>query len=485
MERMTGLDASFLYLETPTQHLHVCALLILDPAASDAGYSYAAVQTELACRLDLVPQMRRRIREVPLNLDHPVWVDDPKFDLDNHIHRAGLPAPGERTELAELVADIASTPMDRNRPLWEMTFVEGLADGRIAVVCKYHHAAVDGVTAADMLLSLCDLGHDAARTAESSRWTPEPQPPDWKLLTDAAVRLPTKAGVLGMVPKTLGILAGFAERRRKKQRGMALPLTAPRTPLNGAIGARRTVAFVESRLDTVKEIKKSFGVTVNDVVMTIVGGVLRDYLGKHDELPDRSLIASVPVSVHGQTRHTDGINKVSSLFTELGTDIADPVERLRAVALANRHAKREHEELGADFLRDWSKYAPPNAFRFAARMYDSLRLAERHPVVHNLVVSNVPGPPMPLNFLGVRVASMFPFGPVFHGAGLTVTVLSIDGRLDFGFIASRDLVPDISALADAVPAAVDELLVAARESTDRRTSDSRDRHAHREYGDRR
>ncbi|WP_054813400.1 WS/DGAT/MGAT family O-acyltransferase [Nocardia arizonensis] len=464
MERLTGLDASFLYLETPTQHLHVCALLILDPRSGGSPYSYDSFKEELSRRLPLIPQMRRRIREVPLNLDHPVWVDDPKFDLDNHIHRVGLPTPGQSHELAELVADIVSTPMDRARPLWEMTVVEGLARGDIAVVCKYHHATVDGVTAADMLLSLCDFGHDAAGDEADGQWKPEPQPARWKLLTDAAVRLPTKAGVLGMVPKTLGVLAGFVQRRRNNQRGMALPLTAPRTPLNKTITARRTVAFTRTDLDTVTEIKRSFGVSVNDVVMTVVGGVLRDYLLEHDELPDRSLIASVPVSVHGRTRHSDGINKVSSLFAELGTDIGDPSARLRAVAAANRHAKAEHEKVGADFLRDWSTYAPPNIFQFAARLYSDLGLAEHHPVVHNLVVSNVPGPSNPLDFLGVRIAGMYPFGPVFHGAGLTVTVLSLDGHLDFGFIACRDLVPDIAALADAVPAAVDELLLAARES---------------------
>ncbi|MGN2640625.1 WS/DGAT/MGAT family O-acyltransferase [Nocardia takedensis] len=464
MERLTGLDASFLYLETPTQHLHVCALLILDPAASETPYSYDTFRAELGRRLSLVPQMRKRVVEVPLNLDHPVWVDDPKFDLDNHLHRVGLPSPGGRDELAELVADIASTPMERTHPLWEMTIVEGLPDGRLAVVCKYHHATVDGVTAADILLALCDLGPDSVPATEPKDWEPESQPADWRLLTDAAIRMPAKAAILGMVPKTLGMLAGFAHRRRKNQRGMALPLTAPRTPFNRCIGARRRIAFAEANLDAIKEIRTRFDVTVNDVVMSVVGGALRDYLTKHDELPDRSLIASVPVSVHRTTRHDDGINKVSSLFAELGTDIADPAERLRAVAAANRAAKREHDEVDPDFLRDLTNFAPPNTARFAIRLYSQLGLAEHHPVVHNLVVSNVPGPSVPLNFLGLRIAGLYPFGPVFDGAGLTVTVLSLDGNLDFGLIACRDLVPDVAVLADAVPVAIDDLLVAAREA---------------------
>ncbi|WP_067836983.1 WS/DGAT/MGAT family O-acyltransferase [Nocardia lijiangensis] len=463
MERLTGLDASFLYLETGTQHLHVCALLILDPTAEGARYSFDSFKAELGRRVPLIPQMRRRLHEVPFNLDHPVWVEDPDFDLDYHIRRIGIPTPGGRRELAELVGDIASRPMDRDRPLWQMNVVEGIDGDKVAVICKYHHAAVDGITGTNMMMHLCDMEPGLTRPEPTEEWQPESTPNDWKLLAEAVVRLPDKAGIVGMVPKTVGMLAGFAQRRRNNQAGMALPLTAPRTPFNKAITPHRAVAFAEADLADIKEIKTAFDVKVNDVVLTVVGGVLRAYLDKHGELPDRSLIASVPVSVHEQSRHTEGINKVSSLFSELGTDIADPVERLRSVAAANRNAKEEHDLIGADFLQDWSKYAPPNTFQLAARVYSSLKLAEHHPVVHNLVVSNVPGPPMPLYFLGIKVDAMYPFGPVFHGAGLTVTVLSNNGDLDIGFIACKELVPDVATMADAVPGIIDELRTAARE----------------------
>ncbi|TLF80817.1 WS/DGAT/MGAT family O-acyltransferase [Nocardia cyriacigeorgica] len=459
MEQLTGLDASFLYLETGTQHLHVCALLILDPV--EGAYSFDELKAELGRRLPLIPHMRRKVHEVPFNLDHPVWVDDPNFDLDYHIRRVGLPKPAGRAELADLIGDIASRPMDRDRPLWEMSVVEGLDDGKVAVIAKYHHAAVDGITGTNMMMHLCDLEPGATRP-EPEPWQPEPEPSDLELAARALVRFPGKVGVLGMVPKTLGMVAGFAQRRRKNQAGMALPFSAPRTPFNKAITAHRAVAFTKADLGAIKEIKAAFGVKVNDVVLTIVGGVLRNYLDSHGELPDRSLIASVPVSVHDSTRHTEGINKVSTLFCRLGTDIADPEQRLEMLAATNEEAKKEHDLIGADFLQDWSKYAPPNTFQLASRVYSSLKLAEAHPVVHNLVVSNVPGPPMPLYFLGVRVDGMYPFGPVFHGAGLTVTVLSNCGDLDFGFIACRELVPDIGELADAVPAVIADLLAAAR-----------------------
>ncbi|TLF53174.1 WS/DGAT/MGAT family O-acyltransferase [Nocardia cyriacigeorgica] len=459
MEQLTGLDASFLYLETGTQHLHVCALLILDPV--EGTYSFDELKAELGRRLPLIPHMRRKVHEVPFNLDHPVWVDDPNFDVDYHIRRVGLPKPAGRAELAELIGDIASRAMDRDRPLWEMSVVEGLDDDKIAVICKYHHAAVDGITGTNMMMHLCDLEPGATRP-DPQPWQPEPEPSDLELAARALVRFPGKVGVLGMVPKTLGMVAGFAQRRRKNQAGMALPFSAPRTPFNKAITGHRAVAFTKADLGAIKEIKAAFGVKVNDVVLTIVGGVLRTYLDSHGELPDRSLIASVPVSVHESTRHTEGINKVSTLFCRLGTDIADPEQRLEMLAAANEEAKKEHDLIGADFLQDWSKYAPPNTFQLASRVYSSLKLAEAHPVVHNLVVSNVPGPPMPLYFLGVRVDGMYPFGPVFHGAGLTVTVLSNCGDLDFGFIACRELVPDIGELADAVPAVIADLLAAAR-----------------------
>ncbi|MEU8894542.1 wax ester/triacylglycerol synthase family O-acyltransferase [Nocardia sp. NPDC048505] len=462
MERLTGLDASFLYLETGTQHLHVCALLILKPAPG--SYSFAEFKAELGRRIPLIPQMRRRVHEVPFNLDHPVWAEDPDFDLDYHVRRIGIPAPGGRRELAELIGDIASRPMDRDRPLWEMTVMEGYDGDKIAVISKYHHAAVDGITGADMMMYLCDTEPGRTHTAPAEPSELAVKPTDLRLLAEAVVRFPGRVGVVGMVPKTVGLLAGFAQRRRNNKAGMALPLTAPRTPFNMAITPHRSVAFTETELAAIKEIKLAFGVKVNDVVLSVVGGVLRGYLDKHDELPDRSLIASVPVSVHEQSRHTDGINKVSSLFCELGTDIADPVERLRTVAAANQSAKQEHELVGADFLQDWTRYAPPNTFQLAARAYSALKLAEHHPVVHNLVVSNVPGPPMPLYFLGIEVAGMYPFGPVFHGAGLTITVLSTNGALDFGFIACKELVPDVEDLADAVPGVIAELLSAARAS---------------------
>ncbi|UGT44532.1 wax ester/triacylglycerol synthase family O-acyltransferase [Nocardia yamanashiensis] len=464
MERLTGLDASFLYLETDTQLLHVCALLIVDPAADGVEFDFETFKAELGRRLHLIPAMTSRLHPVPFNLDHPLWERDPDFDLGYHVRRAALPAPGGRRELADITADIAGRPLDRRRPLWEMWVVEGLPHGKVAVVSKYHHAIVDGITGTNMMMHLCDLEPGVSYTPPAEIPAAEPKPDDLRLAGEALLKLPGRLGLVGLVPKTVGILGGLVQRRRGAgSRGMPLPFTAPRTPFNRAITQHRAVSFIQSDLADIKEIKTAFGVKVNDVVLAVCGGVLRAYLENRDELPETSLIASVPVSVHDTTSHEGGANQVSTIFARLYTDIADPVARVLAIAEDNRGAKEEHNLIGADFLQDWAQYAPPNTFQLAARAYSSFKLAEHHPVVHNLVISNVPGPNFPMYFLGVRVASMYPFGPVFHGAGLTVTVISTNGNLDFGFIADRELVPDVDQLADAVPEVITELLKAARE----------------------
>ncbi|AYF73734.1 wax ester/triacylglycerol synthase family O-acyltransferase [Nocardia yunnanensis] len=465
MERLTGLDASFLYLETDTQLLHVCAMLILDPATDGTEFEYGAFKAELGRRLPLIPAMTRRVHFVPFNLDHPVWVADSAFDLDYHVRRLALPSGAGDKGLAELAADIAGRPLDRSRPLWEMWVIEGLPNGKVAVLSKYHHAIVDGITGTNMMMHLCDMEPGVTYDPPAPETlAAEPEPSDIQLAGSALLGLPGKLGMVGMVPKTLGILGGLVQRRRGSgNRGMPLPFTAPRTPFNRAITPHRSIAFVQTELSDIKEIKTAFGVKVNDVVLAVVGGALRRYLERHDELPETSLLASVPVSTHETSRHDAGTNKVSTIFARLYTDLEDPVERVLAIAADNRGAKEEHDLIGADFLQDWAKYAPPNTFQLAARAYSSFKLAEHHPVVHNLVVSNVPGPNFPMYFLGVRVASMYPFGPVFHGAGLTATVISNNGHLDFGFIACRELVPDVDAITDAVPEVITELLKVARE----------------------
>lgn len=456
------MDASFLYLETPTQMLHVCGLIILDGSTIPGGYSFAKLRDALASRVTVMPNFRRRLADSPLNLDHPVWVDDGDFDIDRHIHRIAVPSPGGRDELSELCGSIASQPMDRSRPLWEMFVIEGLEDGAVAVMAKMHHSNVDGVTGANLISQLCSLEPDAP-CPEFDR---PPAGAGRGSSIDIAVggllsfaRRPLK--MLRLLPESVTLLPRWIGRARKGE-AMPSPFTAPRTSFNGAITGHRTIAYRELSLDDVKLVKNAFDVKVNDVVLTLCAGALRTYLEDRRELPDSSLVATVPVSVHDKSDRP-GTNQISVMFTQLGTDIADPVERLRFIADHNAINKDHHSEaLGATLLQDWAQFAAPATFGSAMRVYARLKLAERHPVVHNLVVSNVPGPPLPLYFLGARITQMFPLGPVFHGAGLNVTAMSFDGRLDVGLVSCRELAPRLWDLADAFPEALAELVTAAR-----------------------
>lgn len=460
MERLSGLDASFLYLETSTQLLHVCGVIELDPTTMPGGYSFEKLQRELGARIPLLPGFRRKIKDTVFNIGHPVWVDDDDFDIERHCHRIAVPDPGDNAELAKLCAHIASQQLDRSKPLWEMWVIEGLADGRVAVMSKMHHAGVDGVTGANMISELCSLepGAPPIHTEERAETAGRGGTVEIAIggLAEMASRPVKFARALS---NSIPVVPAWVNRAQKGE-AMPAPFTAPRTPFNGTITGHRSIAWVQLDLDRVKAVKNAFGVKVNDVVLTMVASSLRMYLEDLGELPEPSLVAMVPVSVHNKSDRP-GTNKVSGMFAELRTDIEDPAQRLKAIAEANAVSKEHNEALGASLLQDWAQFAGPAMFGAAMRIYATLKLAERHPVIHNLVVSNVPGPPAPLYFLGARITGLFPLGPVFHGAGLNITVMSREGQLDVGLISCPDLVPDVWSLAETFPDALDELVAAA------------------------
>jgi diacylglycerol O-acyltransferase len=462
MERLSGLDASFLYLESSAQLMHVCGLLLLDPTTMPDGYSFERMRTDLESRVRALPAFRRKLRQVPLEIDHPVWVDDTDFDIDRHVHRLAVPAPGEREELADLCAHIAGIPLDRSRPLWEMHVIEGLASGQVAVFTKMHHASVDGVSGSNMISVLCSLEPDAPLIdVPGGRMSHDDDPSDLELFARGLLATAARPfTAFRLVAPTTSLITRTIERARKGI-AMAAPLTAPRTPFNGNISGRRSVAFADLSLDRIKEIKRSVeGATVNDVVLAISGGALRRYLEQNDALPSSSLLASVPVSVHHTSTRAGGTNKVSTIFARLGTDVADPVIRLAQLATANANAKAHHKAIPADTLQEWAEFAAPRTFGLAVRMVASLKLAEKGPVIHNLVISNVPGPPVPLYFMGARIDGLYPLGPIFHGAGLNVTVMSSNGKMHVGLIGCRDALPDIADLAEDFKAELDSLYAA-------------------------
>jgi WS/DGAT/MGAT family acyltransferase len=313
---------------------------------------------------------------------------------------------------------------------------------------------------------LCSLDPEAPPIGASARHdAPARRPRDRDIVLDGLLGMAKRPLQLARVlPHTLSAVPRWIGRARQGT-AMAAPFTAPRTSFNGTITGHRSVAYTRLDLDEVKEVKNAFGTTVNDVVLAICSGALRHYLEDNGELPDSSLVAMVPVSVHGKSDR-GGTNKVSGLFANLSSDIEEPAQRLLAIAEANKVAKDHHQTLSASLLQDWAQFAAPNTFGMAVRVYSTLRLADRHPVVHNLVISNVPGPPMPIYFAGARVVGFFPFGPVFHGAGLNITVLSNDGHVDVGLIAARELAPHLWSLADDLGLELAELVKAAREHGD-------------------
>ncbi len=454
MQRLSGLDASFLYLETPSQPLHVCSILEVNTSTVPGGYSFERLRDDLGARITSIPEFRQKLADNRFNLDHPAWVEDDTFDIDRHLHRIALPQPGGRAELSDICGRIASDPLDRNGPLWEMWVIEGLAgaDARMVVMTKVHHATVDGVTGADVLARLCGMEPDMS--------PPEPVegPGDAssvQLAVSGLVNFATRPlRLVSVVPTTVSTVVDIV-RRVRSGRTMAVPFRAPRTPFNDAVTRRRTVAYTELDLEDIKKVKNRFNVTVNDVVMALCSSVLRRFLLDRSQLPDTSLVATVPVSVHDKSDRP-GRNQLSALFTQLETQIADPAERLRAIERVNSVAKEHSSAIGATLLLDWAQFGARALFAPALRLYTSTWLVRRP--VHNVVISNVPGPQVPLYFLGCRVHAMYPLGPVFHGTGLNITAMSLTGKLHMGIIACRELVSDVWRLADEFETALKELL---------------------------
>lgn len=460
MERMSGLDAGFLYFETPTQLMTIGVVALVDPTSVEGGYSFDAMRDALAERVRDIPVLLRKPRTVPLGLDHPLWVIDEDFDLDRHVHRLAVPGPAGIEEVSALVGHMSGIPMPRDRPLWEMWFIEGLADGRVAIFAKLHHSMVDGVASADVIGQLCGLAPtdpDAARAARDER-----EPSTAELVGRGVLKsLGRPIGIVRLVPHTLtGI--GRTIRRATSGTTMAAPFRAPRLPFNGAVTGHRSCAFADLDLAEMKEVRERTGAMVNDVLLTVCGGALRRYLEERDLLPEQTLVVNIPVSVRTTSERTVGSNKVSILFVRLGSHLADHVERLHFVHEGTVAAKEHSTALGPDTLHDWAEVGASPLAGLAMRSYSGLRLADRHRVVHNLTVSNIPGPPGELTFLGGRLDAVYPLGPVMDGAGLNVTVMSIDGRLHMGLHGCREQIPDIWALARHVGPVMAELLEQVR-----------------------
>jgi diacylglycerol O-acyltransferase len=459
MQQLTGLDAAFLALETTNSTGHVGGVCLLDPADAPQPLDLALLTDTLAQRLPLVPVLRRKLLEVPLGLDQPYWIDDPDFDIEYHIREVGLPTPGSQAQLTEQLARLHARPLDRRRPLWEMYLITGLADGMVAVYTKVHHAAIDGVSGAELLTVLLDLSPEGRKLPPAEDFVAAKPPGSLTLMARAAARLawrPVQTVQLAgefvkKVPSMAPLVSPFIGEILGLNRGdgSVIPTTlglAPSTPFNKKITPHRRVAFRSVSLADVKTVKNAFGTSVNDVVMAMCAGALRHWLIDHDALPASALNAMIPVSVRDEAAKGKLGNRVSAMLAALPTNLDDPEQRLVVVHEATKVAKAQQAVIPQGLVDDISDFAPPALTARAARVVFATGMMHRLPPF-NITISNVPGPNVPVYMAGARMLAQYPLSVILDGQGLNITLVGYLGQLHFGLVACRELVPDIDALA--------------------------------------
>ena len=460
-DRLSAVDASFLYLEDGTAPQHVGGVSVFTRPRS--GFDYEALVRLVEQRIALVPRYRQKVREVPGRLARPVWVDDTDFDITYHVRRSALPRPGSRDQLNDLVARLTSRPLDRSRPLWEMYLVEGLARGRFAVITKTHQAMVDGVSALEIGQVILDVTAKPRDTREAL-WMPSPEPGSVQLVADAvleAVQRPGEAvdtlrwavrdatATAGKVAEAVGGVAGTIG-------GVLRTAASPArtSPLNVAISRQRRFAVATTNLEDYRTVRSAHGGTVNDVVLAVVAGAMRNWLLSRGESVTASTTvkAMVPMSVTGDADGTPG-SQVSSFVVDLPAGEPNPVVRLSQVAHATRVHAESGRSVGADTLVRMSGFAPPTLHAMGARVAGSL--ARR---TFNVLVTNVPGPQFPLYATGAKMLEMYPVVPLSRNQALTIGLTSYDGGVYYGLNADRDAMGDVEVLATLITEALEELV---------------------------
>ncbi|HTU84483.1 MAG TPA: wax ester/triacylglycerol synthase family O-acyltransferase [Solirubrobacteraceae bacterium] len=479
MRQLTALDQQFLALEDSRNYGHVGSLSVLDPSTAPSGeLTLPNLQNLIAERLPLVPPLRWRLTEVPFNLDYGYWIDDPDFDLEFHVREIALAPPGTDAQLAEQVARIYARPLDRSRPLWEIYLIHGLPRGRVGVMSKIHHAVIDGISGAEIMGALFDISPEGPESPPPADMPPaDAKPNDLQMLARGLLGVPKyPLRVLRAAPRALPNLAevqSFAAIPGVKATGRLiagaqralgvdtvvgrLDLEPPRTSFNGRVSAHRRYAFGQLSLDEVKAIKDHYGCTVNDVIVAICAGAVRRWLVEHDELPDEPLVAQIPVSVRREEEQGTYGNRILLMTAPLHTEIEDPIARLEQTHESLSEMKERHRALPAELLQDANQFIPPALFSRAARLTFSLGASRASHPAWNLVVSNVPGPQVPLYQAGARMEAHYPISVITDGMGLNITVMSYCGNLNFGIVADREQVPDVWSLMGWAGDALEEL----------------------------
>ena len=460
--RLSALDVSFLYMETPTTPMHVGGVCVLEPPA--AGFDYDRLVELISQRIGLVPRYRQKVKGVPGRIANPVWVDDEDFDVTYHVRRSALPKPGTRAQLKDLVARLQSRPLDRNRPLWEIYLVEGLQGGQVGIITKTHHAMVDGVSAVDIGTVILDV-EPTPREVPEDDWEPRKEPGVVSLVSGAVLELATRptavletakaavTDVKATAEKVVGVAGGVLSQAR------LLARQAPDTPLNVEIGEQRRFGMADSALADYKRVREAHGGTINDVVLATVSGALRTWLLTRGEkvTPTTVVRAMVPVSVRADAEKGELGNRVSSYFVDLPVGEGSAVMRLHQVSFAMRGHKESGAAVGADALVALTGFAPPTIHALGARTASVMTRR-----LFNLVVTNVPGPQFPLYAAGARMLSMYPVVPLAKNQAVAIGLTSYDGGVYYGLNADRDAMPDIDVMAACIEESLSELVGSTR-----------------------
>jgi diacylglycerol O-acyltransferase len=466
---MSGIDAKFLYSETPTAHMHTIKVAVADVSSIPEGFSYDVFAETLQSQLGRLPLFRRRAVPVPFSFGHPVWIEDPDFRLEDHLSRRKAASPGGLRELAAEIGDIAGTPLRRDRPLWEIVVVEGLEGGRMAVVAKVHHAVADGSATVAMLRNIVQGLGEADLAPPVDDWRPEPVPSDRQLLRRAAAQHGARLrGVPDLVVRSVRGARASESLRRLATVRPPLPLQTPRTSFNVSLTADRTFAMTTLPMEELRTIRKAQGTTLNDVYLAVCAGAVRRYLSAHGEHPQRSLVASVPVSIDPDAGRLSG-NRVDNLYVTIGTDIADPLERLHHCHQVVRASKEVRQALGNDLLEQRAEVVPPQLYRSALSVWSRTGLADRVRPPLNLVISNVAGPREPITFGPIALEALYSVGPILEGIGLNLTAWSYVDHLHVSALGCSASLPDPWPLVDGLQEALAELRAASAAEVEHRT----------------
>ena len=470
MEQLSGMDSAFLYLETPRTPMHIGAIAIYDPSTAPNQFvRFKDILNFIDSRMHLAKSFRRKLANVPLSLDFPYWVDDADFDLEYHVRHIALPRPGDWRQLCIQAARLHSRPLDLSKPLWEFTVIEGLNNipgvpkGSYAIVSKIHHAAIDGVSGVDIANAVHSLDPDGFVNPPERAWVPERTPTSIELLARAqlntlATPLRLAQTVIKSAPGIAKMVGGLAQGKLHTTIGRV-----PRTRFNGSVSTHRVVDGRDFSLAEIKDIRLRLpGATVNDVIVAIVGGAMRKYLKGKSELPRESLVCMAPISVRTQGEKNALGNQVSAMTIPIGTHIADPFGRLQFVHEEAQASKALTNAAGARQMTEYAQFMPSTLSGLAARLYVRLGLANRIAPMFNTVITNIPGPPVPLYMNGARLVTQFGLGPVFEGMGIIHPVFSYCGRITVAFTSDRSIIPDPEVYAEYLEESFEEMKAAAQ-----------------------